>query len=64
MTNEELINNVVCNNCRVKISSGRQCTTFNKIECFIYSSALQVAREKDKQLQKYVENEVKSFENY
>lgn len=63
MINEELVNNIVCKNCRVRIGSGLQCVKSNKITCFIYNSALQVANEKDKQLQKYVEDEVKSFNN-
>ena len=63
MTNKELVNNIVCKNCRANTCK-TACSHFNKKYCFIYNSALQVANEKDKQLQKYVENEVKSFENY
>jgi len=63
MTNKALVNNVVCKNCRDDICR-IACSPFNKEYCFIYNSALQVAKEKDKQLQQYVENEVKSFENY
>lgn len=61
MTNEELVNNIVCKNCRVSISATKQCTPFNKEYCFNYSSALQVTREKDKQLQKMSENELKQL---
>lgn len=60
MTNQELVNNIVCNNCRVKINSGRKCTPFNTVECFIYNSALQVANEKDKQ---YQEEYIQHFSN-
>lgn len=62
MTNEELVNNIVCKNCRGNTCE-MTCSTFNKEYCFIYNSALQVANEKDKQLQQYVENEVKNWEN-
>ena len=49
MKNEELVNNIVCNHCRVSINSTKPCNTFDKEHCFIYNSALQVANEKDKQ---------------
>ena len=52
MTNEELVNNIVCKNCRVNKQSENKCTSYDKEHCFIYNSALQVANEKDKQLQK------------
>ena len=63
MTNEELVNNIVCKNCRDNVCR-TACSPFNKEYCFIYNSALQVANEKDKKLQKYVEDEVKPFDNY
>lgn len=49
MTNKELVDNIVCKNCRVSISATKHCTTSDKERCFTYDSALQVAREKDKQ---------------
>lgn len=49
MTNEELVNNIVCKNCRVPLSIRIPCNVFDKEYCFIYDSALQVAKEKDKQ---------------
>lgn len=60
MTNKELVNNIVCKNCRVRIGSGLQCVTSNEIRCFIYTSALQVANEKDKQ---YQEEYIQHFSN-
>lgn len=60
MTNEELVNNIVCKNCRVCINTGEDCNKESKEYYFAYSSALQVANEKDKQLQKYVADKVKS----
>lgn len=63
MTNEELVNNVVCKNCRVFKSTIKPCNMFDKDYCFIYNIALQVANEKDRQLQKYVGDAVKSFDN-
>lgn len=60
MKNEELVTNVVCNNCRVNQQSENKCTNYNKEHCFIYTSALQVANEKDKQLE---EEYVQHFDN-
>ena len=48
MKNEELVNNIVCKNCRVCINTGEDCNKETKELCFAYSSALQVANEKDK----------------
>lgn len=59
MTNEELVNNVVCKNCKDNICR-TACSPFNKEYCFIYNSALQVANEKDKQ---YEEEYIQHFDN-
>lgn len=48
MTNEELVNNIVCKRCRVN-AIVMHCSLIDKEYCFIFSSALQVANEKDKQ---------------
>lgn len=60
MTNEELVNNVVCKACRVCINTEEDCNEKTKECCFSYSSALQIAKEKDKQ---YQEEYIQHFDN-
>lgn len=60
MTNKELVNYIVCNNCRVNKQSENKCIDYDKEHCFIYTSALDVANEKDKQLE---EEYVQHFDN-
>lgn len=48
MTNEELVNNIVCKTCIVT-KCKKECSVSDKECCFIFNSALQLANEKDKQ---------------